>query len=109
MKLARRDFLVAGAAAALLSKLLWAAEQKLPLAFSTLGCPGWEWKKILEFAQANGFAAIELRGLMGKMDLPALPEFSPAPNLRNKTASGRARAENFRFGQLLGDARGRPG
>jgi sugar phosphate isomerase/epimerase len=78
MKLARRDFLVAGAATALLSKLSWAAEQKLPLAFSTLGCPGWEWKKILEFAQASGFAAIELRGLMGKMDLPTLPEFSPA-------------------------------
>jgi sugar phosphate isomerase/epimerase len=30
----------------------------------------------LEFAQANGFAAIELRGLMGNMDLPASPEFA---------------------------------
>jgi sugar phosphate isomerase/epimerase len=50
---------------------------RIPLAFSTLGCPGWEWKKILDFATQHGFAAIELRGLEGKMDLPALPTFAP--------------------------------
>lgn len=50
---------------------------KIPLAFSTLGCPGWEWKKILDFATQHGFAAIELRGLEGKLDLPALPTFAP--------------------------------
>lgn len=43
----------------------------LPLAFSTLGCPAWQWPKILEFAQQHGFAAIELRGLQGNMDLPS--------------------------------------
>ena len=48
----------------------------LPLAFSTLGCPGWEWRKILDFAQHHGFAAIELRGLEGKLDLPAHPVFA---------------------------------
>jgi sugar phosphate isomerase/epimerase len=46
-------------------------EARLPLAFSTLGCPGWEWKKILEFASGHGFAAIELRGLEGNLDLPS--------------------------------------
>jgi sugar phosphate isomerase/epimerase len=50
---------------------------KIPLAFSTLGCPGWEWKKILEFASQHGFSAIELRGIEGKLDLPALPLFAP--------------------------------
>src|ERR1039457_6760565 len=50
---------------------------RIPLAFSTLGCPGWEWKKILDFATQHGFAAIELRGLEGKLDLPALPTFAP--------------------------------
>ncbi len=50
---------------------------KIPLAFSTLGCPGWEWNKILEFATQHGFSAIELRGLEGKLDLPALPLFAP--------------------------------
>jgi sugar phosphate isomerase/epimerase len=76
MEITRREFLASGAATALLSGVSWGAEEQLPLAFSTLGCPGWEWKKILEFAQTNGYAAIELRGLQGKMDLPELPEFS---------------------------------
>ncbi|HME34352.1 MAG TPA: sugar phosphate isomerase/epimerase family protein [Candidatus Sulfotelmatobacter sp.] len=56
-----------------------AAETKpsqIPLAFSTLGCPAWEWKKILDFAQQHGFSAIELRGLEGKLDLPAHPIFA---------------------------------
>jgi sugar phosphate isomerase/epimerase len=74
MELTRREFLTAGAATTLLSALCWASDERLPLAFSTLGCPAWEWMKILEFAQANGYAAIELRGLMGNMDLPARPE-----------------------------------
>src|SRR5258708_21350488 len=49
---------------------------KIPVAFSTLGCPGWEWPKILDFAQHHGFEAIELRGVGGKLDLPALPLFT---------------------------------
>ena len=77
MAITRREFLAAGAATALLSQCSWGSEERLPLAFSTLGCPAWEWKKILEFAQSNGFAAIELRGLMGNMDLPTSPEFAP--------------------------------
>jgi sugar phosphate isomerase/epimerase len=43
--------------------------------FSTLGCPAWEWNKILTFAQAHDFQAIELRGLQGNMDLPSRSEF----------------------------------
>jgi len=77
MGITRREFLAAGAATALLSQCSWGSEERLPLAFSTLGCPAWEWKKILEFAESNGFAAIELRGLMGNMDLPTSPEFAP--------------------------------
>ena len=49
---------------------------RLPLAFSTLGCPSWEWSKILDFARQHAFAAIELRGLEGKLDLPAHPIFA---------------------------------
>jgi sugar phosphate isomerase/epimerase len=77
MTITRREFVAAGAAAALASRFAWASEEKLPLAFSTLGCPAWEWKKILEFAQANGYAAIELRGVKGNLDLPTCPEFAP--------------------------------
>jgi sugar phosphate isomerase/epimerase len=77
MGITRREFLAAGAATALVSQLSWGSDERLPLAFSTLGCPAWEWKKILEFAQTNGFAAIEIRGLLGNMDLPTSPEFAP--------------------------------
>src|SRR5438045_9207571 len=48
---------------------------QLPIGFSTLGCPTWEWSKILELAQTHGFSAVELRGLQGTMELPARPEF----------------------------------
>jgi sugar phosphate isomerase/epimerase len=50
---------------------------RIPLAFSTLGCPAWDWKRILEFARSHDFAAVELRGLRGNMDLPANPIFAP--------------------------------
>src|SRR5207247_3963535 len=36
----------------------------------------WDWLKILDFAQQNGFASVELRGLQGTMDLPSRPEFA---------------------------------
>ncbi len=52
-----------------------AVGERLPIGFSTLGCPSWNWLKILDFAQQNGFAAVELRGLQGTMDLPSRPEF----------------------------------
>jgi sugar phosphate isomerase/epimerase len=75
----RREFLhrlamiLAGLPAA-----LHAAAGRLPIGFSTLGCPSWDWLKILDFAQQNGFAAVELRGLQGTMDLPSRPEFGAA-------------------------------
>jgi sugar phosphate isomerase/epimerase len=82
--LSRREFLAAiGAAAATLGALplfglaSTSSGDKFPIGFSTLGCPAWEWLKILDFAQQYGFAAVELRGLQGTMDLPARPEFGP--------------------------------
>lgn len=77
MQFTRREFLAAGTATALWSGMSWGREETLPLAFSTLGCPAWNWSKVLEYAQKNGFAAIELRGIMGDMNLPARPEFAP--------------------------------
>ena len=74
----RRDFL-ALLSAALLAPKSWAGEKvtKIPIAFSTLGCPAWDWTKILTFASTHRFSAIELRGLMGKLDLPSDPLFAP--------------------------------
>jgi sugar phosphate isomerase/epimerase len=51
-------------------------KMKLPIAFSTLGCPAWDWAKVLEFAHQHGFSAIELRGLEGNLDLPSHPVFA---------------------------------
>jgi sugar phosphate isomerase/epimerase len=77
----RREFVKASSvvlgATALPHSLFAAAKpSSIPLAFSTLGCPAWDWQKILTFAHDHGFAAIELRGLQGSMDLPANPVFA---------------------------------
>ena len=75
--MARRAFLQRLAAmTAALPFALRAAGDRLPIGFSTLGCPSWDWLKILDFAQQHGFAAVELRGLAGTMDLPSRPEFA---------------------------------
>ena len=50
---------------------------RLPMGFSTLGCPKWDWIETLDFAAAHGFAAVELRGIHETLDLSARPEFQP--------------------------------
>jgi len=77
----RRQFLKVLSSAALASTVpprLFAKDttSRIPIAFSTLGCPAWDWQKILDFAHQHGFSAIELRGLKGKMDLPSDPQFA---------------------------------
>jgi sugar phosphate isomerase/epimerase len=54
------------------------APARLPICFSTLGCPDWDWDRILREAERLGYAAVELRGLRGDLDLPARPEFRGA-------------------------------
>jgi sugar phosphate isomerase/epimerase len=83
MRNSRRRFLKGLSLAMLAPRLVpkaFPAETKkiqLPIAFSTLGCPTWGWKKILDFASQYGFAAVELRGLEGNLDLPSHPIFAP--------------------------------
>lgn len=48
---------------------------RLPIGFSTLGSPKWDWLPTLDFAVANGYSSIELRGLLDVMDLPRSPVF----------------------------------
>jgi len=64
---------------------------KLPIAFSTLGCPTWDWKTILNNASSWGFAAIELRGIQDQMDLTKCIEFTGArlkSSLQDLSAAG---------------------
>src|SRR2546430_17589607 len=71
----RRAFLET-AAAILASPRRLRSAARLPIGFSTLGCPAWTWKQILDFAQTHDFAAVELRGIQKNMDLTLAPELS---------------------------------
>lgn len=88
----RRDLLrIASCAPAVPAAGLSQPARRLPIAFSTLGCPKWDWNTILKSASAWGFAAIELRGIQDQMDLPKCPEFSPTrikASLQDLSAAG---------------------
>jgi sugar phosphate isomerase/epimerase len=72
MQITRRQFVKGVSYAATASALpASGTAEQLPIAFSTLACPGWAWSKVLDYAAANRFAAVELRGLEGNLDLPS--------------------------------------
>lgn len=52
------------------------------LSFSTLGCPGWTFRQIIEFAAANRYDGIEMRGILKQLDLTKCVEFSSATNIK---------------------------
>jgi sugar phosphate isomerase/epimerase len=76
LNLARRSFLATLGAGLGAPALLRARSRsrRYPIAFSTLGCPAWSFKTILETADRLGYAALELRGIAGEMDLTKVPE-----------------------------------
>ncbi|HUG52510.1 MAG TPA: sugar phosphate isomerase/epimerase family protein [Vicinamibacteria bacterium] len=79
MPLGRRAFLStlgAGLAAAPAILRAQTHKKRYPIGFSTLGCPAWSWRTILEQADRLGYAALELRGVGGEMDLTKVPELS---------------------------------
>ncbi|MBL7857399.1 MAG: sugar phosphate isomerase/epimerase [Cyclobacteriaceae bacterium] len=51
------------------------------LAFSSLGCPDWSLKTMVDFAVKHGYQGLELRGLLRELDLPKCPEFSTAQQI----------------------------
>ena len=67
---------------------------RLRIAFSTLGCPDWKWNRILDYATAHNFAAIELRGLEGNLDLPSHEVFAPGRIARTRSE---IRAQDLRI------------
>jgi sugar phosphate isomerase/epimerase len=50
----------------------------MKLAFSTLGCPGWELREIVAGARQWGYDGVELRAVGGSLDLLDRAEFGPA-------------------------------
>jgi len=75
----RRDFLQTTAAliTTSLGASAFVSKKKEPLlSFSTLGCPDWPLKQIVDFAAQHDFKGIEVRGLMREMNLTQCKEFS---------------------------------
>jgi hypothetical protein len=107
----RREFLTgvgAAVATAGIGSFAMPAPKKLKMSFSTLGCPAWSWDKILDCARQYGFSAVELRGLLGNMDLPACPEFSPGRIEQIKKGYCRPRPAHRECGFLGVHARPEP-
>lgn len=78
----RRTFLKTTLSLAGASALGFAPKAAKPrLAFSTLGCPKWPLAQILSTAVANGYEAIEIRGLQGELFLPNCLGFSTPARL----------------------------
>lgn len=57
-------------------------KKKPLLSFSTLGCPGWTFQQIVDFASANQYEGIEMRGILKQLDLPTCEEFKNAANIK---------------------------
>ncbi len=74
-------------------------KKKQPLlSFSTLGCPGWTFTQIVDFAAAHQYDGIEMRGILKQLDLPKCPEFSNAVNI--KTTKQQMADKKLRFVDL---------
>jgi sugar phosphate isomerase/epimerase len=91
MAISRRTFLGGLAAAAPAVLRAQPRAPRLPISFSTLGCPKWPWTRIVEQAAQMGYAAIELRGIEMQMDLTRRPELTGtrlAESLKDLEAAG---------------------
>jgi sugar phosphate isomerase/epimerase len=91
-RLSRREFLHSSTLAILAGcagvPRVPAASSRLPLGFSTLGCPKWSWNQILDFAQQHNFVTLEIRGLEDKIDITQHPALAPArlPDVKKQLA-----------------------
>lgn len=91
----RRTFLGTASMAATMAmapaKIIQAMNQQERAApkicFSTLGCPKWTLVQILDFARKYGYQGIEVRGILGELDLPKSPDFNSEKAIRNSLAA----------------------
>lgn len=76
--ISRRNFIrnTSGLMAFSIMDLSGMNKAKMPrLSFSTLGCPDWSFDRILDFAKANSYSGIEIRGIQRELDLSKSPHF----------------------------------
>jgi len=80
----RRDFLQtsAGLLAMFIIGSSFDHKKEMPLlSFSTLGCPDWLFQQIVDFAVANNFKGLEIRGIQRELELTKCKEFNSAENI----------------------------
>jgi sugar phosphate isomerase/epimerase len=83
-KYSRRDFVKTSAmlSGAAFTGSLMSFKNAMPLlSFSTLGCPDWSFDEIVNFAVANNYNGIELRGIKRELDLTKCNEFNSKENI----------------------------
>ncbi|MBI1770613.1 MAG: sugar phosphate isomerase/epimerase [Bacteroidetes bacterium] len=99
-KLRRREFLQTATAllAASCADYVFASKKNAPyLSFSTLGCPDWTFRQIVDFAEQHHYQGIEVRGILRQLDLTQCAEF----NKQNIAATLRLMEDkNLRFVDL---------
>lgn len=67
----------------LAGQFIFAGPDKAPLlSFSTLGCPQWPLAQILDFGATRGYQGIEIRGILGELNLVKVPGFNSASNIK---------------------------
>lgn len=94
----RRQFLQSSAAlfAATIIGSSFDYKKKQPLlSFSTLGCPDWSFEQITDFAAANGYEGLEIRGIKRQLDLVKCDEFSSAANIAATVKMMKAKGLKF--------------
>jgi sugar phosphate isomerase/epimerase len=60
---------------------------RMKLSFSTLACPEWEFKKIIEKAREYSYDGIEIRGILKELDLSKVPELNDDAEITKKLLS----------------------
>lgn len=53
-----------------------APSSPFPLSFSTLACPAWTLRQIIENAASNGYQGVDFRGIGDEIDITKLPAFN---------------------------------
>jgi sugar phosphate isomerase/epimerase len=91
----RRSFIrtatAMGLGAAAMSLTHPTGKKKMPLSFSTLGCPDWDYDEILSFASKNQYQGIEIGVIARQIDLPSITIF----NTPDKIRTARKKAEDL--------------
>jgi sugar phosphate isomerase/epimerase len=98
MDYSRKQFLQNSAillAATMVSSSFDLKNNKPLLSYSTIACPDWTFKQVVDFAALHNYTGIELRGIKREMNLPNCPEFNSPESLKATIALMKAKGLRF--------------